>query len=372
MRTGQRMMVMALLAGFVTVSAFAQTVAEGQWINLFDKESTFGWLQFGDAQWKVANGELTATEGTGGWLVTTTQFADFEVAAKIKVTNEGTMTFTVRAALDGHPSETGAGALTIPAGEAVWHEIAVKAVGADVTATLDGKAVEGFGASAKRGHIGISFDCYHGDKGRKTEVAISEVKLRPLNLTSIFNGKDLTGWNILPKHKSVFSVVDGSMNIKNGNGQIETAGTYKDFVLQLDIMANGTLEKPLNSGVFFRGPVGVFWKGYESQVRNEFSDGDRSKPVDFGTGGLYGVQGARKVVPEEKKWFQKTVICEGNHIAVWVDGYQVTDYFDTRPVSPEDDGKNGFVPGPGTIHLQGHDPTTDMFFKNINLQEYGK
>ena len=170
----------------------------------------------------------------------------------------------------------------------------------------------------------------------------------------------------------MFSVVDGALNIKNGNGQIETKGTYQDFVLQLDIMANGKAEKPLNSGVIFRGPVGVFWKGYESQVRNEFESGDRSKAVDYGTGGLYGDQDARKVVPTEGEWFQKTVICEGNHIAIWVNGYQVTDYYDNRPISPNNDGKSGFVPGPGTIHLQGHDPTTDMFFKNIHVQEYPK
>ena len=32
--------------------------------------------------------------------------------------------------------------------------------------------------------------------------------------------------------------------------------------------------------------------------------------------------------------------------------------------------KEGFVGEAGTIHLQGHDPTTDLSFKNINIQEY--
>ena len=34
------------------------------------------------------------------------------------------------------------------------------------------------------------------------------------------------------------------------------------------------------------------------------------------------------------------------------------------------DGKRGYVPEAGTIHLQGHDPTTDLSFKNIQIQEY--
>jgi len=218
-----------------------------------------------------------------------------------------------------------------------------------------------------RGHIGIQYHRYHGGGRRGPKVEVSEVKLRPLTLKPIFNGKDLDGWNIIPGHQSEFKVVDGAINITNGNGQIETAGLYKDFVLQLDIISNGD---HLNSGVFFRGPAGVFWKGYESQVRNEWVKDDRTRPVDFGTGGLYGDQEARKVVSTDYEWFQKTIICEGNHFAMWIDGYQACDYFDTRPVVDNGDGKNGFVPQAGTIHLQGHDPTTDLSFKNIVLQEY--
>ena len=33
-------------------------------------------------------------------------------------------------------------------------------------------------------------------------------------------------------------------------------------------------------------------------------------------------------------------------------------------------GSTSAVPEAGTIHLQGHDPTTDLSFKNINLQSY--
>src|SRR5690606_25989590 len=119
--------------------------------------------------------------------------------------------------------------------------------------------------------------------------------------------------------------------------------------LQLDIISNG---KQLNSGVFYRGPVGVFWKGYESQVRNHWEGEDRTKPVDFGTGGNYGNQPSRKVVSTDGEWFTKTVVVSGNHASVWIDGYQTSDFTDNRPISPENDGKNGYVPGPGTFHLQ--------------------
>ena len=186
-------------------------------------------------------------------------------------------------------------------------------------------------------------------------------------MESIFNGRNLDGWNVIPDRASVFTVVDGAINIKDGNGQIETAGVYKDFLLQLDIISSG---EHLNSGVFFRGPVGVFWKGYESQVRNEWTGSNRNDPVDFGTGGNYGNQPARMVVSSDHEWFKKTIVCDGNHTAIWINGYLVSDFTDVRPASRQSDGKNGYVSGPGTIHLQGHDPTTDLSFKNIGIQVY--
>jgi len=53
---------------------------------------------------------------------------------------------------------------------------------------------------------------------------------------------------------------------------------------------------------------------------------------------------------------------------VWVNGYQTADFTDTRPVSEDANGKNGYVSTAGTINLQGHDPTTDLSFKNIHIQ----
>lgn len=355
-----------LRIGLAVALAFAAApaaVAQDGWINLFDGETLFGLQPFGDAAWEVKDGVLTSTDGTGGWIATTSQFADFELHAKIRLKGDTTGGIVVRAGLEGHPSENGTAVVNLSQkkGSDDWHEVVVKAEGDTITATVDGEAVDGVSAGRPHGYIGIQHHHY------ESMVEVSELRLKPLNLDPIFDGKTLDGWNILPDHRSKFSVVDGAIDIKDGNGQIETAGVYKDFVLQLDIKSLG---EHLNSGVFFRGPVGVFWKGYESQVRNQWSKDDRTKPVDFGTGGNYGNQPARKVVSSDGEWFQKTIVCVGNHAAVWIDGYQVSDFTDTRPVSPNNDGKAGYVPGPGTIHLQGHDPTTHLQFKNIVLDEY--
>ncbi|MBP8129810.1 MAG: DUF1080 domain-containing protein [Candidatus Hydrogenedentes bacterium] len=363
----KRMQVVLCAAAVLSLAAagHAQPVAEGEWINLFDGESLFGWTVFGDGDWTVEEGVLVCAKGTGGWLATTCQFKDFELVAKVRVKKGCTSGLVVRGGLEGHPSENGSAVvpLATPEGaEAVWREVVVKALGDTISVTIDGQPVDGVKAGRARGYIGIQY--HHNGRAR---VEVSEMRLRPLALEPLFNGENLDGWNIIPGHASKFQVVDGAINITDGNGQTETANVYKDFLLQLEIISNG---EHLNSGVFFRGPVGVFWKGYESQVRNEWRREDRGIPADYGTGGNYGNQPARKVVSSDGEWFTKTIICEGNHAAVWINGYLVSDYYDTRPVSPEGDGKAGYVPGPGTIHLQGHDPTTNLSFRKIHLQQY--
>lgn len=353
-----------LLAGLVLAvsAAGAQTVEQGAWIDLFDGETLFGWTALGDAEWTVEDGVLTASGGSGGWLASNGQFKDFELEALVRVRKGHSTGIVLRSALDGHPSENGAAVVALAEpedGGADWHEVKVTARAGDISATLDGAPVEGLGAAAAIGHVGIQ---YHASRSK---VEVKQMRLRPLGLSPIFDGMTLDGWNIIPGRDSVFKVVDGALNITNGNGQIETDGVYRNFILQLDIISNG---EHLNSGVFFRGPKGVFWKGYESQVRNQWMRDDRTRPVDFGTGGIYAVQAARRVVSTDHEWFSKTILCNGNHMAVWIDGYLVSDYFDTRPPVDNGDGKAGYVPGPGTIHLQGHDPTTDLSFKNINIQ----
>jgi hypothetical protein len=359
-------MALALALSVAATTAHAQ---DGQWINLFDGETLFGWSAMGDAKWTVADGALSAAEGTGGVIATTSKFQDFELTAEIKLKEDCTTGLVFRGSLEGHPSENGSGVLWLREAKgsgSPWHKVRISAQGAKVTAELDGKATDATAPTNKTGRIGL---LYHHNSDFTASVSMKNVKLRPLGMAPLFNGKDLKGWNIIPDHKSEFAVVEGAINIKHGNGQIETAKTFRDFTLQLDIFSNGD---HLNSGVFFRTPVGIFWKGYESQVRNQWQGDDRTKPVDYGTGGNYGNQPSRKVVTSDRKWFTKTIVVSDNHAAVWLDGYQVSDYLDARAINAGADGKTGYVANAGTINLQGHDPTTDLSFKNILMQEYAK
>ncbi|HEV3118417.1 MAG TPA: family 16 glycoside hydrolase, partial [Gemmataceae bacterium] len=60
----------------------------------------------------------------------------------------------------------------------------------------------------------------------------------------------------------------------------------------------------------------------------------------------------------------------GNHLAVWVNGYQTADFTDTR--APNKSARKGSKVEKGPISLQGHDPTTDLSFRNIRIAELPK
>ncbi|MCX6380010.1 MAG: DUF1080 domain-containing protein, partial [Armatimonadetes bacterium] len=106
--------------------------------------------------------------------------------------------------------------------------------------------------------------------------------------------------------------------------------------------------------------------------RNQWEGDDRTKPVDFGTGGLYNRHPSRKVVSNDKEWFYMTVLANGTHIAIWINGFQTTDFVDTAPAGRSGSARDGSRTKPGVISLQGHDPTTDLSFKNIRVVELPK
>jgi hypothetical protein len=209
----------------------------------------------------------------------------------------------------------------------------------------------------RRGRIGLQF--------REGPVAFRNIRLKPLGLQPMLNGKDLAGWNDDQKKTSTFAVTpEGELRVTNGSGQLESDATYGDFTMQFETRVDGD---GLNSGVFFRCIPREYMNGYECQISNKITDGDPTKPTDFGTGAIYRRIAARRVNARDHEWFTTTLVATGPHIAVWVNGLQVTDWTDTR--APHDNPRNGLRTAAGTISLQGHDPTTDIRFRNMRIGE---
>lgn len=358
-------------------------LADG-WISLFDGKTLYGWKAASNANFRVEDGAIVADEGDAGLLRTTSQFSDFELHvefAATATTNSGVFVrspptpkdvakdcYEINIAPDDNPFPTAGIVKRIKAqpkglgGGNKWQKFDIKAEGDKITVQRNGQVVTEYTDPSPlgRGYIGLQF--------REGRIAFRNVRLRPLRMKSLFNGSDLTNWKEYPDMDSRFSVKeeDGGpvLHVANGRGQLETSKSFGDFVLQLECK---THAPSLNSGIFFRCIPGDTMMGYESQIQNGFKDGDRSKPEDCGTGGIFRRQDARRVVADDQKWFHKTLIVEGPHVAAWVNGYQVSDWSDTR--KPHENPRKGLRLEAGTLMIQGHDPTTDISFRNLNAGE---
>jgi len=389
----KRIMHLLLAAAIAFAVALAQSApntltsveaAEG-WILLWDGETTFGWVSHGGAGWRIADGALVADSGEGGWLGTTSFFADYQLHAEFRTAADGNSGIFLRSAREGAPHQTGYELQiydTQPAGyntaslvnyakaaaakirPGVWNTFEVTVQGDHFVVVHNGaKVLDARDAKHAAGVIGLQYN-----QGKKIE--FRNLKLRPLGLKPIFNGKDLSGWNKVDrpnvKAPPEWSVKDGAIHVEKGPGQLETDAAWDDFVFQIDVRTNaqGPTHHP-NSGVFFRGEKGRFWSGYESQIRNEYKEGNRAAPVDFGTGGVYHYQPARRVVSNDNEFFTKTIVARGRQISVWVNGIQVSNHTDTREEGT--DARKVAVLKAGVLSLQAHDPTTNLDFRNLRI-----
>lgn len=354
------------------------------WISLFDGQTLFGWEAASKANWRVEDGVIVVDQGEKGLLCTTTQFADYVLRVDFRSaqgTNSGVFLRTPRV-VEGDDVTNKCYELNIappenpfPTGSFVkrqkaagtfdsrdWQTFEVTALGPEIAVQIDGQEVLRYTdpKPVRRGFIGLQLN--------EGKVEFRNVKLKPLALEPIFNGRDLAGWTTYPDKATQFTVTsEGYLNAKNqreARGQLETVKSYGDFVLQMECL---THAPRLNSGVFFRCIPGEEMNGYECQIHNGYHDGDRSKPQDCGTGGIFRRQDARWVVADDEKWFPLTLIADGPHMAAWVGGFQVSDWTDTR--APHVNPRNGRRLEAGTIMLQGHDATTNISFRNLRAVE---
>ncbi|GAB6166121.1 DUF1080 domain-containing protein [Thermostilla marina] len=360
-------------------SLSAEEIADG-WILLFDGETLFGWKNTGDADWRVEGGVLKASSGKPGWLYTTSRFGDFVLSVDFRMPengNSGVFLRTIPEPVDvtkdcyevniALPEEN-----DYPTGSLVqrqkadgscdltkWHNFEIRAVGGDFVVKLDGEIAAQYTdpEPIPAGHIGLQF--------RQGEIQFCNIKLKPLGMRPLFDGKTLDGWKQYPEMPSRFTVSqEGWLHVEDGRGQLETEEQFGDFIFRTDVRVNGD---DLNSGIFFRCIPGEQMNGYECQIHNGFENGDRTQPKDCGTGGFFRRQNARRIVADDHEWFTLTLLADGPHMAAWVNGFQVSDWIDTR--SPDPNPRKGLRLEPGTIMIQGHDPTTNLDFRNIQISE---
>ena len=332
--------------------------AEG-WLQLFDGETTFGWKVEGEAAVKDGVLHLRGANGKAAVATLATRFGAYD--AVIEAEGAGFLTYVY----DG--GESGVGLTDQPCVLTIASRLRAKGDGisSNLEVGPDGVARSKIDVKlSKRASLRISTQ-------PGGTVKLKAAKLKPGGLEPLFNGKDLAGWKVFddPKRAATkFEVTPaGDLSAKNGPGDLQTERQFDDFVLQLECKTNG---KWLNSGVFFRCVPNQYQNGYEMQIQNAYTGEDRTKPIDFGTGAIYRRVPARRVVSNDNEWFTMTLAADEKHFATWVNGYQTVDWTDDRPAN--DNPRQGYRAAKGHLSIQGHDPTTDLLFRNIRIAELPK
>jgi hypothetical protein len=179
----------------------------------------------------------------------------------------------------------------------------------------------------------------------------------------LFNGHSLDGWKA-SETPGTFSVANGELVVKGPRSHLFYEGPvanhdFKNFELSAEIMT-----KPgANSGLYFHTEwqtEGWPAKGYEAQVNNSHKDPSR-------TAGLYGIKDNLAAVAKDGVWFTMVVRVEGRRITTTVDGQVIIDFTEPEGWTPPAN-----FPGRrlarGTFAIQGHDPASEVHYRNIKVR----
>lgn len=391
----------------------AQEKAEG-WQLLFDGKTLEGWRDYNGASltapWFVEDGTIQA-KGSGadehGYIVTDKQYENFELVWEWKIAkggNSGMLYHVVENPKFKVPYVTGpeyqlidnlgfpeplqdwqktaadyamhvpdtAQLIIKPAGE--WNTSKIVFDNGHVEHWLNGQKVVEFEAwtddwferknSGKwadapeygLAHKGVICLQDHGSAAWFKNIKIKELP-RKTKETTLFNGKDLHGWEVYGSEK--WYVNDGLLVCESGPdkqyGYLATREYYDDFDLAVEFKqeANG------NSGVFFHSFVepGAIVNGWQVEVA----------PKGMDTGGIYESYGRGWLVqiPDEKEnilkegdWNTLRIRVQGDNVQTWLNGTEMVDLSD-----------EAFGKSQGRIALQIHDGGgIKVLWRNLELQ----
>ena len=199
--------------------------------------------------------------------------------------------------------------------------------------------------------------------------------------TSLFNGKDLSGWIYGKKKEGAenkagkgYQVKDGAIySTKADGGNLYTEKQYANFVLRFEFK----LTESANNGIAIRAPLtgDSAYAGMEVQVLD--NDGKAYKNPDGSTklkptqfhGSIYNLfpakQGFLKPVGE---WNQQEIRADGKRITVTLNGTVITDADLSTVTDPELLKKQPGVKNPtGHIGFLGHGAHVE--FRNLRIKE---
>ncbi len=398
-----------------------QEKTEG-WELLFNGQDLTGWRDFNGTEltngWKVVDGCIQApgdgSDGSG-YIVTDKKYADFELSWDWKLThggNSGMIYHVVESPVYQVPYVTGPEYQLIdnegweevnapskleewqklgvdyamhlpdyskmqvnPQGE--WNNSKIVFDNGHVEHWLNGQKILEFecwtpewfelknsGKWAKAPEYGLAREgvvCLqdHGDPASFRNIKIKVLPHKGGGKESLFNGKDLTGWE--PFGDGKWSVdEEGNLVTENGDnkqyGYLCTRKYYKDFDLTLEFkqVTNG------NSGLFFHSFIEGFNRvhGWQCEVAPKNND-TAGIYESYGRGWLQQIPDEKENILKEGDWNTLRLRVEGGHVQTWLNGEPMSEINDELIAAT-----------PGRLMLQIHDGNNiKVLWRNFQLTE---
>ena len=180
---------------------------------------------------------------------------------------------------------------------------------------------------------------------------------------SLFDGKSLNNWKV-GDNAATFTVENGSIVAHGNVAHLFYDGDFNQHKFKnFEFMADVMTTPGSNSGIYFHTAYqqgGWPAKGYEVQVNNSHTDWRR-------TGSLYAIDDVKDVSVKDNEWFTEHIIVKGKRIVIKVNDKTVVDY--TEPANLHRSGGDSLrILSGGTFALQGHDPASKVYFKNLRVK----
>ena len=179
----------------------------------------------------------------------------------------------------------------------------------------------------------------------------------------LFDGKSLTNWKA-SEHPSTFTVENGAIVVHGPRAHLFYEGPvmnhdFKNFEFKTQVMTT----PGSNSGIFIHTAYqenGWPSKGYEIQVNQTHTDWRK-------TGSLYGIDDVKEVYVKDNEWYTEYIKVEGKRITIKINDHTVVDYTEPEGVE-KTEGRAEKHLSSGTFALQGHDPNSKVYFKDVMVK----
>ena len=397
-----------------------------QWVQLFNGKDLTNWVEVGKEKWTVEDGTIHGQGVTNayGYLRTEKKYKDFWLSLRFKCEADGNSgvyfhtdfkpgtvdvsqgkQFEIDRQMNHHTGGLygdGRGWFAWPSPEyehvirpTDWNEMLLKVEGNHMVAILNGVTVMDFTDPSPRSSDGyIALQLHSGGLGnmRFKDIYVRDLSVRTESapqaqddgFTTLFNGKDLTGWvygrragGAENRNGKGYQIENGVLfSTKEDGGNLYTVKEYADFVLRFDVR----LTENANNGIGIRAPLegDAAYAGMEIQVLDDSgSQYQNLRPAQY-HGSVYNMfpakRGFQKPVGE---WNSEEITVRGRQVTVKLNGVTIVDanlddVKDDAILAKQRDlsrpeGSRGIANTKGHIGLLGHG--TRVEFRNIRIKE---